>query len=136
MKKFMLLGLLLTPLLAGSNAYAGDHGYGHHGYHGGHGHFRGSFGIYLGAPYAWDPFPYSYPYHYPYAYWPPVIVERAPQVYVEQPPVYVQQQPQAQTEANNFWYYCADSRAYYPYVQTCPTEWMRVVPQSSPEGPQ
>jgi hypothetical protein len=84
-------------------------------------------GIYLGAPlypgpwwYAPDPF---YPY-YPYAP-SPYYYAPAPHVY-EQPPVYIEQPvPQPQ-----YWYYCEASRTYYPYVQTCATPWLRVVPHA------
>jgi len=31
-----------------------------------------------------------------------------------------------------YWYYCTDYGAYYPYVQRCPTEWLKVVPQPAP----
>ena len=31
-----------------------------------------------------------------------------------------------------YWYYCPDSKAYYPYVQQCPTAWLKVIPQTTP----
>jgi len=34
--------------------------------------------------------------------------------------------------SGDYWYYCPESRAYYPYVQECPSEWLRVVPGSAP----
>jgi len=30
--------------------------------------------------------------------------------------------------ASSFWYYCANSKMYYPYVQQCQTGWLKVVP--------
>ena len=54
----------------------------------------------------WDPFWFP----------PPVVIQ-------ESPPVYVQQSP-----APTYWYYCADAKAYYPYVQECPGGWLTVVP--------
>ncbi len=79
---------------------------------------------------------------------PPVYIER-PQYVPEviQPPVLLNQpqyqQPQFQQpqsyqpapqesashSSNNMWYYCAESRAYYPYVQQCAAGWQQVTPQ-------
>ena len=47
------------------------------------------------------------------------------------PPVYIQQnnpQPSSQPQAN-YWYYCRESEAYYPYVKECPGGWQAVAPQ-------
>ena len=89
------------------------------------GHVR--FGISIGVP-LWGPGyyapgyyePYYYPPAYPY-YYPPatVVVPTQPQRYIEQAP---------QASADSFWYYCADSKAYYPYVKDCPAGWQRVSP--------
>jgi hypothetical protein len=99
------------------------------------GHFRGGvhFGIGIGVPfYGYRPYypPYYYPpYYYPPAYYPPVVVApAAPPVYIERqdqlPP-----QPQVQADAGqNDWFYCPDSKTYYPYVQQCASEWQRVTP--------
>jgi FKBP-type peptidyl-prolyl cis-trans isomerase FkpA len=32
------------------------------------------------------------------------------------------------------WYYCDDTKAYYPYVRECPSGWRQVVPQTTPPG--
>jgi len=77
-----------------------------------HGRFYG--GVVIGGP-IWVPPPVYYP--------PPVYVERVP------PPVYVEQPRQ------DYWYYCQDSRSYYPYVQSCPSPWMKVVPNTAPSVP-
>jgi len=46
----------------------------------------------------------------------------------QQSPVYDEQQaPQQQ-----FWYFCPDAKAYYPYVKQCPSGWMKVVPAPGP----
>lgn len=86
-------------------------------------------GVHVGVPaYSWwGPHPYWY-YPAPVYVPAPVIVQQQPTVYVEQAPV--QAQPQAATQ--NWWYYCADSRAYYPYVKDCPAGWQRVSPQPAP----
>ncbi len=110
-----------------------------------HRHFRGGprVGVYIGAPVLAYSFyrPYYYaPYYYPPAYYPPVVVAPvAPPTYVEQPqplmqqgPVYQpepQQQYAPQSGSGNMWYYCADSRTYYPYVKSCPAGWQQVTPQ-------
>jgi hypothetical protein len=84
---------------------------------------------------------YSAPRYYPapLIYAPPVIYSSAPlyssaPVYVEPPapPVYVERNdlpPQAAEAAGSFWYFCADSNAYYPYVTQCASPWERVTPQ-------
>ena len=99
-------------------------------------HHRGPdvrFGISLGVPvfghgyYPWPNDAYSvYAYPAPSYVYPPVIVQSsAPPVYVERPQVrsVVPTQPQGD------WYYCADAKAYYPYVTQCPAGWQRVPAQ-------
>jgi hypothetical protein len=65
---------------------------------------------YYASPYYASPY-YASPY---YAY--------PPEVVVEEPPEYIEQEP------NTYWYYCRRSRAYYPDVETCPEEWIKVPP--------
>ena len=76
---------------------------------------------------------YFYPqpvYPYPDPYVPPVVIEQQPPVVVApQPPVVVAPQapaaaPQAPQAQN--WYYCEDSKTYYPYVNTCASGWKQV----------
>ncbi len=69
---------------------------------------------------------YAYPpyyggYYYPPAYYPPPVVVSPPP-----PPVYIEKE-----QASQYWYYCADARKYYPYVKSCPSGWMKVVPQTA-----
>lgn len=96
-----------------------------------HGRARVSVGVgfgygypYWGSP--WGPWgPWGY---YPYPYY------GAPTVVVQQPVTYIEQNPQAvSTPAANtgWWYYCDQSRGYYPYVRECPTGWQRVPPTPS-----
>jgi len=59
------------------------------------------FGVY---PFYWDPFWFPSPYP-AYTYAPPLVI-----------------QPESQ------WYYCADTKAYYPYTQQCPGGWLKVAP--------
>jgi hypothetical protein len=65
------------------------------------------------------------PWH-PYGFYapPPVIIQ-------QQPPVYVQ----PEQEEENYWYYCPDPQGYYPYIQNCPSGWMKVVPDTTPPNP-
>lgn len=105
--------------------------------------------------------PFYRPYVYSPYYYPPVVMAPvAPPVYIEQPqyqqryapeviqppvplnPQFPQPQPQsyqppsqpevASQPANTMWYYCAESRAYYPHVQQCAAGWQQVTPQ--PQG--
>jgi hypothetical protein len=90
-----------------------------------HGRVAIGIGIGFGVPYA------AFPYYYPhYGYYPPYYSPYypAPVVIQQQAPVYVEQQAQPQ-QPSGYWYYCNDSRAYYPYVTQCPSGWQRVAPQ-------
>ena len=93
------------------------------------GHVR--FGVFVGGPvfypgYYYPP-PYYYPPYYP-AYYPPAVVAPA------SPPTYIEQggaQAAPAPAEGNWWYYCADAKAYYPYAKECPAGWQRVAPQPS-----
>lgn len=62
---------------------------------------------------------------YPYYSAPPVVVQPGPTTYIQQEPA---------APAQDYWYYCKDAGAYYPYVKECPGGWMQVVPSPSPPG--
>jgi hypothetical protein len=117
------ISFLLTALLLGltlSSAALADRGHfrGHGHFH--HGHAR--LGIFIGGPLFW-------PYPGPYYYYPPVVaVPSAPPVYIERGD---EEDVPAQGQA--YWYYCADSATYYPYVKKCPSGWQRV-PARPPSG--
>jgi hypothetical protein len=98
---------------------------------------RVSFGIHFGLP-VWPAWHYR-PAYYPPVYYPErvVYVREEPTVYVERPatavpaPI-VQPAPQANPQAaapESWWYYCAESAGYYPYVQSCAGGWQRVAPR-------
>jgi hypothetical protein len=36
------------------------------------------------------------------------------------------------SSASSIWYYCAESKMYYPKVQQCPRGWIKVVPNTAP----
>lgn len=110
MKKRTFLVLLML-LGAVSSVWAHDRGH------------RPRIGVHIGVPFGY----YYYDPH-PYFYYPPTIIVRPqePQVYIERGAA----QPSPQAEA--YWYYCASSRTYYPYVKECPEGWQRVVPTPPP----
>ncbi len=124
--------LSFAVALAGHAFAAGGHGGG--GWHGG-GHgggWHGSVGFYFGGPYWGGYWPgYYYPYYPAYypAYYPPYYGAG----YAAGPTQYVEQgnggQAAPAPESQGYWYYCADSRSYYPYVKECPSGWQRVAPQ-------
>ena len=92
-------------------------------HHGGHARFGFYFGVPLFGP-AYFPY-YAPPYYYPPHYSP--IVVSSPPVYIEQESMQPVPAPAALPEG--WWYYCAESRAYYPYVKECPGDWQRVSPR-------
>ena len=62
----------------------------------------------------------------------PVFIERsdvAPAPVPQQPSPSPPPPPQQQQQQSHYWYYCPDSRAYYPYVRECAGGWERVAPQ-------
>jgi hypothetical protein len=78
-----------------------------------HGHrFHGAGHAFFGLGY-WPSWYVPYGYDYP----PPTVLYTAP-VYVEQ----------ADESQSAYWYYCPDSRGYYPSVPQCPGGWLRVLP--------
>jgi hypothetical protein len=91
-----------------------------------HGRARVSVGVGFGYGYPYWGGPW-WAYPPPYYYYPAPVV-------VQQPVTYVEQNPQAvSTPAANagWWYYCDQSRGYYPYVRECPGGWQRVPPTPS-----
>jgi hypothetical protein len=94
------------------------------------GHVHGHFGVTIGPVWGW---PWHYPrspYYYSPYYPPPVIIERAePQVYIEQPAAMPAPPASVAPAPENYWYYCATAKGYYPYVKACPGGWRRVLPQ-------
>jgi len=89
------------------------------GYAHGGGYVRG--GIWIGPAWPWWGWGWpAYPYYYPE---PPVVMQQQPPLYEQQAPIEEQQ---------SYWYFCPDSKAYYPYVKQCPGGWMKVVPTPGP----
>jgi hypothetical protein len=79
-------------------------------------------GIWWGSRAFWGPYWWGYPY--PYAA-PPVVIQQPAPTYVE---------PAPPNPEPYYWYYCRERQAYYPYVQQCPSEWLKVVPSAPPAG--
>ena len=133
--------LAVALLVVGDTASARGgyrHGYHHHGpsvnfsfgYPGywGSGYWGGG---YWGGPGYWGP-----GYWGPSLYSPVLVVPQEPRVWVEaeqagavQPP---QQAAPVDANAQQWWYWCASSRGYYPYVSSCAEGWQRVTPQPAP----
>jgi hypothetical protein len=57
-------------------------------------------------------------------YWYPAVVYAYP--YPDEAPVAVAGPPLDFGPATQYWSYCEASRAYYPYVTTCPGGWKQV----------
>jgi len=149
---FVAIALLLfSPLASQAGGPRGNSGvhvgsgarYGYQGgYHGGYrgGYYGGYRGGYYGGYYG-----HRYPGYWGPRYWGPSVwigsglwwgspnyYYPSPPAVVQQPPVYVE--PAPPPEEPQYWYYCQDAQAYYPYVQQCPKGWMKVVPQPQPPG--
>ena len=120
-KAASLFALVSVGMLVSSTVMAQ-----HHGRHGHGGHAR--FGFYVVVPLFAAPFhPYYPPAYYPRYYPPVVVAPAAPPVYIENSPV--QAAPVTAEAPGNWWHYCVDAKAYYPYVKECPGGWQRVAPQ-------
>jgi hypothetical protein len=126
--------VLALGLLATTNAWA-DRGH-HHGHRHGRSHVDIGIGFVFGSGYHrpwYGPAPYYYPppYYYGPSYYPPVVIERAPPVYVERDPQPVAPAPSMSPPPPppSTWYYCASANGYYPYVTECPEGWQSVAAQ-------
>ena len=97
----------------------------------GHHHRHARIGVFIGAPLLFAPWYYPAPYYYypPSYYYPPgAAVPSSPPAYIEQGQAAAPSVQQSQS----YWYYCAESKTYYPYVDSCAGPWVRVVPQAPP----
>jgi hypothetical protein len=118
--------MLAIALLSAALIATGADARGRHHHH----HHRGaSVGFFFGAP-------VFYPhYYYPRYYYPPAVLVPAPSsspVYIEQPSGTAPAVSSPAQASGAYWYFCRDTRTYYPYVQQCASPWEQVVPQSTP----
>ena len=127
---------LALPNISEAHGGGGHGGGGHGGFRGGGGHggfdrggFHGGFGGFygygffgdglgLGYYYGLDPYFYG-PGYYNYLATPPALT-LAPPVVAQVPAAY--------------WYYCPVAKAYYPYVNACPSGWQAVPAQAAAES--
>jgi len=117
----------------GGSSHGG--GYGRSYYHGGgygHGYYRSGVdvvigGSFWGPPWYYPPYYYSQPYYspyYPYSYAPVVDMP-------SEPPVYIERSRPDSSALPNLWFYCPESKTYYPYVKECSGGW-QTVPAAPP----
>jgi hypothetical protein len=140
MKKIAFAGLIVVAVnlvaVASSEARRGGHhhrghhhhGHRHHGHHHGH-HHHARFVFGFGHSVWWGGYPY---WHYPPVVYAPAVVYAPPPppvVVQEAPPVYLQQAPAPAPTAEQFWYYCQSAGGYYPTVSSCPEAWVKVAPR-------
>lgn len=120
---------IANPAMADGRGHWDGHREGHGGGWGwGWGLLGLSLGLALATPSYAAPAPvYYYPPAQPAIVQAPAYVEPAAPYYSEPvaPPPPAYSAPQA---ANNWWYFCQESGAYYPYVRDCPGGWLRVAP--------
>ncbi len=101
-------------------------GFGHFGGGGGYGRYHygygfGGWGIGFADPF-WDSYLWlddGYDYDYPYGYGAAAVAV-PPEANTNLPP------------AASYWYYCPDSKTYYPYVRQCASTWTRVPTSPAP----
>jgi hypothetical protein len=71
----------------------------------------------------------GFPIFPPAWYYPPPVYDYPPPVVMAPAPAYIERSdPAAGLPPEHYWYYCADSQAYYPYVKQCASPWQRVSP--------
>ena len=81
-------------------------------------------GVRFGFAFGFPIYPAPYYYPWPGYYYPgPVYAAPVAPVYIEPP------QTQSAPQPEHYWYYCPDSKTYYPYVTQCAGAWQRVLPR-------
>ena len=93
-------------------------------------HRSARVGVYVGAPIIASPWWYGPNPYYGYGpYYPTVVQVPDPDtVYIEQQTSAGVGPSETQAQAQQYWFYCEDSKTYFPYVQNCAAPWQRVVP--------
>lgn len=114
----LFLLLLASPPMAEAWYRGGGYFRGYGGYWGPGRYYGGpGIGFYFGPGFGWPYYP-----AYPFPAYPPVVV-----IPPSTPPVYIQQN--SNQGQGNYWYFCPNANAYYPYVKDCPGGWRLVDPQ-------
>ncbi len=119
---FMILVLLVS--VGSSFAWSRGGGGGVH-----HGGFHGRGVVVVGPGFGWG---WGGPWWGGYGwggYYPPPYYYQQPQVVVQPAPIYVERNEQPQPQ-ESFWYYCPNTKAYYPSVPSCSEAWVKVPPRS------
>jgi len=149
LKPILIVAALALSLLASGMAFAerssGGRGHGGGSYHGGghgrsyyhgggygHGYYRSGVdvvigGSFWGPPWYYPPYYYSQPYYAPYYPYPYSPVVEVP----SEPPVYIERSRPDSSALPNLWFYCPESKTYYPYVKECSGGW-QTVPAAPP----
>ena len=109
--------------------------------HGGHTHIGVGVGFgfgpywpgywpgYWGAPY---PYYYPAPYYYePMVTTPPTYIERGDEA---RPSEARPSASSASGPRRDWWYFCPETKTYYPYVKDCAGGWQRVEPKPQAEN--
>lgn len=116
MSRFKIVAVIaaaLLTLMASVSVLAHGGGY--------HGRPRVSVGFVWGGPGYWGYPGYYYPP--PYYYYPQVVGVPA------EPTTYIERGDSVAQPEQDFWYYCPEAKAYYPYVKHCAGTWQRVPAQ-------
>jgi len=80
-------------------------------------------------PYGYFDNHFYWPAYPPVAYPPVVVVPPDPPVYIQQQPVQPAPPPPPESTVTNYWYYCENPAGYYPEVERCSGEWIKVPPR-------
>jgi hypothetical protein len=126
-KKTVAIALLMVAVLlvSAGSSFAWVHGGG-----GSHGGFHGHGVVVVGPGCCWGGpwWGWGWGGYYGGYYGPPYYQQ--PQVVVQPAPIYVERNEQEAQPPESFWYYCPNSRAYYPSVPSCSEAWVKVPPRS------
>lgn len=79
---------------------------------------RARIGFFIGTPL----------YAYTYTPYPGYVPLNSAPLAIE----YIEKEP-AERSPSDYWFFCPDSKTYYPYVKECPSGWQAVEPVT-PQG--
>lgn len=118
----LLISSLPTTSFAHSARQAHSFRFSHQPHHFHHYQQRGSVGFYYGP--SW---------HYPLYGSVPYVVQQpvAPTIYIERNSV-PGESGTTTSQQDEYWFFCAASNTYYPYVRECAEPWQKV-PQTPPQ---